>query len=44
VSSSCCGGNPDTHAQIGSGFLKHFAVAFDYLNRRMFVSPGENSK
>jgi predicted aspartyl protease len=44
VSSSCCGGNPATHAQIGSGFLKHFAVTFDYPNRRMFVSPGENTK
>jgi hypothetical protein len=44
VSSSCCGGNPATHAQIGSGFLKHFAVTFDYANRRMFVSSGENTK
>jgi predicted aspartyl protease len=44
VSSSCCGGNPATHAQIGSGFLKHFAVTFDYANRRMFVSSVENTE
>jgi hypothetical protein len=38
VSSSCCSSNPDTHRQVGSGFLKHFAITFDYAAQRLTIS------
>ena len=38
VSSTCCGANPDTHRQVGSGFLKRFVTTFDYARERLVVS------
>jgi len=41
VPSSCCATNPDTHRQVGSGFLKHFVVTFDYGKQRLAVHKPE---